>query len=81
MWSFLISAGLFLALVLGLGLWQYRTRKTTKHAAQQVDQEIFRAAEIAQRRHVQRFGKENTGLHDTLSGKMEALHKGKVHPS
>lgn len=66
MWSFIGSAAAFVLLVVALGLWQYRIRKNHKNMIQAVDQEIHRAAEVAQRRHKQRYGKEDTGLHQTL---------------
>ena len=81
MWSFLLSAGLFIALVLTLGVWQFRTRKTSNVVAMQVDQEITRAAEIAQRRHVQRFGTEDKELREALSTEITPLRKAKTRLS
>lgn len=67
MWSFIASVIVFLALVGGLGLWQRFTRRTVKNQTTVVDQEIQNAAEIAQRRHKQRFGRESTGLMQALA--------------
>jgi len=80
MWSFLVSVIVFVTLIGGLGLWQYRLRKTTKNEAARVDQEIHKVAEIAQRRHVRRYGKEDTGLHQTLSSPIGKIPKSKAHP-
>jgi hypothetical protein len=80
MWSFIVSVIIFAALIGGLGFWQHRSRKTIKSEATRVDQEINKAAEIAQRRHVQRFGKEDTGLQQTLSGPIGKAAKSKAHP-
>jgi cytochrome oxidase assembly protein ShyY1 len=68
MWSFVTSVLIFIVLVVGLGLWQRRTRRTVRHAAAEVDQQIHAAAEVAQRRHVQRFGRASTDLKHTLNG-------------
>lgn len=78
MWSFLGSAGAFLLLVLVLGFWQHRSRKRLNDTAQKVDQEIQRAAEIVQRRHVQRYGREDTGLNQALAAPIVKLPKTKV---
>lgn len=62
MWSFMASVIIFVALVLILGLWQRRTRKTVQSAHNTVDEQITAAAQVAQRRHVQRFGRASTDL-------------------
>lgn len=68
MWSSIASVTIFVVLVVALGLWQRRTRRNIKHASVAVDQQIHAAAEVAQRRHVQRFGRASTDLTHTLSG-------------
>lgn len=68
MWSFITSVTVFVILVVCLGLWQRRTRRNVKLAAAEVDQQIHAAAEVAQRRHVQRFGRASTDLTHTLNG-------------
>lgn len=62
MWSFAASVGIFAVLVLVLAMWQRRSRQDARNATQTVDQQISAAAEIAQRRHVQRFGRASTDL-------------------
>lgn len=68
MWTFIASITIFTVLVACLGLWQRRTWRTVKHVAHEVDQQIHVAAEVAQRRHVQRFGRMSTDLTHTLNG-------------
>jgi hypothetical protein len=68
MWSFLASVIVFVVLVVGLGLWRHFTRREIKQATASVDQQINDAAEVAQRRHVQRFGRASTDLTQTLNG-------------
>jgi len=68
MWSSITSVAIFIVLVVVLGLWQRRTRRTIKAASVTVDQQIHAAAEVAQRRHVQRFGRASTDLTQTLNG-------------
>lgn len=68
MWSFITSVTIFAVLVVALGLWRRRTRRNVKTAAVAVDQQIHAAAEIAQRRHVQKFGRASTDLTHTLNG-------------
>jgi len=68
MWSSIASIAIFVVLVIALGLWQRRTRRTIKRASAAVDQQIHAAAEVAQRRHVQRFGRASTDLAQTLNG-------------
>lgn len=68
MWSSIASIAIFVVLVIALGLWQRRTRRTIKRASAAVDQQINAAAEVAQRRHVQRFGRASTDLTQTLNG-------------
>ena len=68
MWSFLASVIVFLTLIAGLGTWQWRTRRVTKAANVQVDQQINEVAEVAQRRHKQRFGRASTDLEPALNG-------------
>lgn len=68
MWSFIASVIVFLALVFGFGFWQRVTRRPTKSAKTAVvDQEIQHVAEVAQRRHKQRFGRESTGIMEILN--------------
>lgn len=68
MWSFIASVLIFVILVIALGLWQRRTRRNVKATTAEVDQQIHAAAEVAQRRHVQRFGRASTDLAHTLAG-------------
>ncbi len=72
MWSFIASVLVFVTLVVALGLWQRRTRRNVKHVAAEVDQQIHAAAEVAQRRHVQRFGRASTDLAHTMRGASSA---------
>jgi hypothetical protein len=72
MWSFLASVTVFIVFVVGLGLWRRLTRREIKRVIVNVDQQINDAAEVAQRRHVQRFGRASTDLTQTLNG---AAHK------
>lgn len=72
MWSFLASVTVFIVFIVGLGLWRQFTRREIKHVIVNVDQQINVAAEVAQRRHVQRFGRSSTDLTQTLNG---AAHK------
>jgi hypothetical protein len=58
----------FVVLVVTLRLWQYRQRRSIKVETAIVDQRIHDAAEVAQRRHVQRFGRASTDLTDTMNG-------------
>jgi len=74
MWSFLTSVIIFAVLVAGLGFWRRLTHRTIKSATANVDQQINDAAEVAQRRHVQRFGRASTDLKHTLNGNA-AHHK------
>jgi hypothetical protein len=67
MWSFIASVIIFVVFGLGLALWQRRTRQTTKTVNTEVDQQIHAAAEVAQRRHVQKFGRASTDLTHTLN--------------
>lgn len=68
MWSFVTSVVIFIVLVVGLGLWQRRTRRVRRDVSAEVDQQIAAAAEVAQRRHMQRFGRASTDLKHTLNG-------------
>lgn len=66
MWSFIASVVVFLLLIGGLGFWQRRTRRVIQRESAEVDQQIYNAAEVAQRRHVRRFGRASTDLDQTL---------------
>lgn len=68
MWSFIASVIVFVVLVVALRLWQYRQRRAIKVETAIVDQRIHDAAEVAQRRHVQRFGRASTDLANTMNG-------------
>jgi hypothetical protein len=68
MWSFLASIVFFTLLVLLVGLIQRRYKSETKAGAAEAEEAIRTISDIAQRRHKQRYGKEDTGLHRTLSG-------------
>lgn len=65
MWSFFASVALFFALLVFSALWQRRHPRPPDTA---VDEDIHKAAEIAQRRHRKKYGREDTGLHRTLQG-------------
>jgi uncharacterized protein YneF (UPF0154 family) len=67
MWSFIASVIVFLVLISGFGFWQRITRRQTKSNAPIVDQQIQSVAEVAQRRHKQRFGRESTGIMEILN--------------
>jgi uncharacterized protein HemX len=67
-WSFAASVAIFVVLGLGLGLWQWRTRHSTRRVAVEVDQHIHAAAEIAQRRHQQKFGRASTDIAQAMNG-------------
>jgi hypothetical protein len=76
MWSFLASVIIFTVLVVGLGLWRRFTRREIMLVAKDVNQQIHEVAEVAQRRHVQRFGRASTDLQHTLNGAANgAAHK------
>jgi hypothetical protein len=68
MWSFLASVIVFVVLVVGLGFWRRFTHREIKRATVSVDQQISAAADVAQRRHVQRFGHASADLAKTLNG-------------
>jgi len=68
MWSFIASVIIFVVFGLGLAFWQRHTRRTIKTVNTEVDQQIHAAAEVAQRRHVQKFGRASTDLQHTLNG-------------
>jgi len=68
MWSFITSVIVFFALIIMLRLWQKRQRRHIQSEVAVVDQQIHDVAEVAQRRHVQRFGRANTDLANTLNG-------------
>ena len=74
MWSFIASALAFVVLVCVLGFWQRHMRKRGRNGVYEVDvdQEIQRSAEIAQRLHLRRFGKEDTGLHQAFNASLKA---------
>ena len=74
MWSFLASVIVFITLISGLGAWQWRIRRVTKAANVQVDQQINEVAEVAQRRHKQRFGRASTDLEPALNGTTRHAH-------
>lgn len=68
MWSFLVTVLFFIAVV-GAGLWSQRKQtKRIKSERLEVKMAIDKAAEVAQRRHKATFGREDTGLHHTMSG-------------
>lgn len=56
MWSFLASIILFFSLVGGLGFWQRTTRRSLREQSAAAERQIARAAGVAQRRHVRRYG-------------------------
>jgi preprotein translocase subunit SecG len=70
MWSFVVTV-LFFAIVIGLGaLLQRKTTRQIKQDRPEVKAAINQAAEIAQRRHKAAFGREDTGLHQTMAPKV-----------
>jgi len=70
--SFVISVIVFVVLVAGLVLWQRWTRRASKPSSARIDEQIHLAAEVAQRRHVQRFGRASTDIQTTLNGHASA---------
>jgi hypothetical protein len=68
MWSFIASVIVFVVLIVALRLWQRRQRQHVHGQVAVVDQQIHDVAEVAQRRHVQRFGRPSTDLTNTLNG-------------
>ena len=69
MWSFIASVVVFVVLIIALRLWQRRQRQHVQGQVAVVDQQIQDVAEVAQRRHVQRFGRPNTDLTNSLNGR------------
>jgi hypothetical protein len=69
--SFIVSILVFIVMVGGLGVWQHRTRRSIKEENSHVEHQIEAAAEVAQRRHVRRFGRASTDLDATIK---RALH-------
>ena len=69
--SFIVSILVFVTMVGGLGIWQHHTRRSIKEENSHVEQQIEAAAEVAQRRHVRRFGRSSTDLDATIK---HALH-------
>lgn len=67
MWSFVATLVLFLIVTISAAVMHHRQRKKMDVAFEQSERAIREAGEVAQRRHVQRFGREDTGLHNTLS--------------
>jgi hypothetical protein len=68
MWSFIASVVVFVTLIVALRLWQRRQHQRVQGQVAVVDQQIYDVAEVAQRRHVQRFGRASTDLTNTLNG-------------
>jgi uncharacterized membrane protein len=66
MQSFIVSVIVFVVLVLVLAFWQRRVRRTVEVDTSKIEHEINAAAEIAQRRHKQRFGRASTGLEEAI---------------
>jgi hypothetical protein len=62
MWSFILSIAMFITLVGGLGFWQRTTRRALREQVAATEHQIARAAEVAQRRHRQRYGSINPVL-------------------
>lgn len=73
--SFAVSITVFIIFVAGLVLWQRRTRRASKPSDARIDEQIHLAAEVAQRRHVQRFGRASTDIQTTLNGHPSASLK------
>ena len=69
MQSFLISVVVFSLLVIGFGLWHRWSRRAASPGSERVDEYINSAAEVAQRRHVQHFGRASTDLQQTMNGR------------
>lgn len=64
MWSFITSVVMFLVLVGLLRLWQRHNRQQFPSIA---DPQIYGVAEVAQRLHVQRFGRASTDVTATIN--------------
>jgi hypothetical protein len=65
--SFTVSLGMFMILVTGAGVWQYRQRKVVKAQTAEVDQAITHSAELAQRRYKTVFGRASTNLEQVIA--------------
>ena len=66
--SFLLSMAVFILLVGGLGLWQNFWSRALRAQVNKVDRALSRAAQIAQRRHTQRFGEAHPQIPVTANG-------------
>lgn len=68
MLSFLISVLLFVGFIGGMGFWQRAARRQVQAQLEATERQIARAAEVAQRRYVQRYGHTDPDLHRTING-------------
>jgi hypothetical protein len=67
MWSFIATLILFLVVTVSAAFAHARQRKRMDDAFHESEKAIIAAGEVAQRRHTQRFGREDSGLQQTLS--------------
>lgn len=66
-WSFIATVLFFTIIVVAAVVAHHRQRRHEEHAYRESERAILEAGEVAQRRHVDKFGREDTGLHKTLS--------------
>lgn len=66
--SFLVSVIVFASLIIIFGLWHRWSRRAPTPGSERISESINEAAEVAQRRHVQRFGRASTDLQQTMNG-------------
>ena len=57
----------FLVLFMLAMIWTVRVRRSSRRHNELMENELRVVAQIAQRRHVLKYGKEDTGLHDTMA--------------
>ena len=62
MWSFVLSVLMFLGFVGGLGIWQRTSRRAQRAALAVTEQQIAQAVQVAQRRHLRRYGSTHPEL-------------------
>jgi hypothetical protein len=72
MWSFIASVLMFLGMVGGLGAWQRTARRAIREQAAATERQIARAAEVAQRRHLRRYGSTSQDLTTALQNHHQA---------
>lgn len=78
MWSLLGTILFFALLILLSAVAQHRRDKETKIETKRVSKEIESAAEVAQRRHRQKYGRDDTGLHRTMTAPHPVVRKSRA---